>query len=204
MVVQAQEKMGKGLAIPTDPRHTPIITKPSTSQPQKKQRPRKTKRKETEIPQSSGPIDNVADEAFNEEMDDSFEKWRVKKSQLQKIITSRRSRRVESSEEESLGDQGDASKQGRIDDIDVDKDIYLVNVHRDEDIAAASTKEQEQAPTPIVSSQQPTQVKDKGKGKMVEEEPVKKMSKKYLLKLDEELALKLQAEEDKEERLARE
>ncbi|GKB07849.1 hypothetical protein Tco_0836133 [Tanacetum coccineum] len=38
----------------------------------------------------------------------------------------------------------------------------------------------------------------------VEEEPVKKMSKKYLLKLDEELALKLQAEEDKEERLARE
>ncbi|GJR24377.1 hypothetical protein Tco_0972904 [Tanacetum coccineum] len=71
-------------------------------------------------------------------------------------------------------------------------------------VSAASTKEQEQAPTPIVSSQQPTQVKDKGKGKMVEEEPVKKMSKKYLLKLDEELALKLQAEEDKEERLARE
>ncbi|GKD24484.1 hypothetical protein Tco_1230698 [Tanacetum coccineum] len=64
--------------------------------------------------------------------------------------------------------------------------------------------EQEQAPTLIVSSQQPTQVKDKGKGKMVEEELVKKMSKKELLKLDEELALKLQAEEDEEERLARE
>ncbi|GJW94300.1 putative ribonuclease H-like domain-containing protein [Tanacetum coccineum] len=62
-------------------------------------------------------------------------------------------------------------------------------------------QEQEQAHTPIVSSQQPTQVKDKGKGKMVEEEHVKKMSKKELLKLDEELALKLQAEE---ERLARE
>ncbi|GJW98727.1 hypothetical protein Tco_0180535 [Tanacetum coccineum] len=54
--------------------------------------------------------------------------------------------------------------------------------------------EQEQAPTPIVSSQEPTQVKDKGKGKIVEEEPVKKMSKKELLKLDEELAFKLQAE----------
>ncbi|GJS11108.1 hypothetical protein Tco_0367904 [Tanacetum coccineum] len=64
--------------------------------------------------------------------------------------------------------------------------------------------EQEQAPTPIVSSQQPTQVKDKGKGKMVEEEPVKKMSKKELLKLDEELAFKLQAEEEEEQaRLAR-
>ncbi|GKD17195.1 hypothetical protein Tco_1206353 [Tanacetum coccineum] len=65
-------------------------------------------------------------------------------------------------------------------------------------------QEQKQAPTPIVSSQQPTQVKDKGKDKMVEEELMKKMSKKELLKLDEELALKLQAKEDEEERLARE
>ncbi|GKF75136.1 hypothetical protein Tco_0224580, partial [Tanacetum coccineum] len=64
--------------------------------------------------------------------------------------------------------------------------------------------EQEKALTPIVSSQQTTQVKDKGNGKMVKEEHVKKMSKKELLKLDEELALKLKAEEDEEERLARE
>ncbi|GJY78513.1 hypothetical protein Tco_0484314 [Tanacetum coccineum] len=64
--------------------------------------------------------------------------------------------------------------------------------------------EQEQAHTPIVSLQQPTQVKDKSKGKMVEEEPVKKMSKKELLKLDEELAFKLQAEEEEQARLARE
>ncbi|GJV89278.1 hypothetical protein Tco_1533216 [Tanacetum coccineum] len=63
----------------------------------------------------------------------------------------------------------------------------------------------EQAPTPIVSSQQPSQVKvqDKSKGKMVEPEHVKKMSKKDLLRLDKELAFKLQAEEE-EERLARE
>ncbi|GKE11065.1 hypothetical protein Tco_1414616 [Tanacetum coccineum] len=61
--------------------------------------------------------------------------------------------------------------------------------------------EQEQAPTPTVSSQQTSQVKvqDKGKGKMVEPEPVKKMSKKYLVKLDEELVFKLQAEEEEEE-----
>ncbi|GJR51871.1 putative ribonuclease H-like domain-containing protein [Tanacetum coccineum] len=63
--------------------------------------------------------------------------------------------------------------------------------------------EQEQAPTLIVSSQQPTQVKDKGKGKMVEEEPVKKMSKKELLKLNEEITFKLQAEEEEQARLAR-
>ncbi|GJR58031.1 hypothetical protein Tco_1500193 [Tanacetum coccineum] len=222
------------------------------------------------------------------------------------------SRRVESSKDEGLGEE-DTSKQGRIADIDDNKDIYLVNVKTDEDmfsvndldgdevivesvdvvsttketrsvveevnvvtilvnaatttttttiitdvemtlaqalaelksakpkavkvviqepeqgtttptltittdattITAISTRprakglvihEQEQAPTPTVSSQQPSQVKvhDKGKDKMVKPEPVKKMSKKELLRLDEELAFKLQAEEEEEERLAKE
>ncbi|GJY22199.1 hypothetical protein Tco_0394765 [Tanacetum coccineum] len=56
----------------------------------------------------------------------------------------------------------------------------------------------EQAPTPTVSSQQPSQVKvqDKGKGKMVKLEPVKNMSKKELLRLDEKLAFKLQVEDE--------
>ncbi|GKD29184.1 putative ribonuclease H-like domain-containing protein, partial [Tanacetum coccineum] len=63
-----------GSANPTDPHHTPTIIQPSTSQPQKKQRPRKPKRKDTQIPQTSGLTDNVADEAVNEEMDDSLER----------------------------------------------------------------------------------------------------------------------------------
>ncbi|GJV15845.1 hypothetical protein Tco_1361168 [Tanacetum coccineum] len=67
MMVQALEEMGEGSASPTDPHHTPIITQPSTSQPQKKQKPRKPKRKDTEAPQPSGPTTNVADEAFTEE-----------------------------------------------------------------------------------------------------------------------------------------
>ncbi|GJT88020.1 putative ribonuclease H-like domain-containing protein [Tanacetum coccineum] len=181
---------------------------------------------------------------------------------LKRLYKVGRSARVVSSKEASLGDQEDASKQGRkIHDIDADEDITLENVHdaemfdvndlkgdevvveserADKDVnlsvdevtlaqALAALKsvkvqekrgsislrprakeivfheqeqEQEQAPTPIVSSQQPTQVKDKGKGKMVEEEPVKKMSKKEILNLDEELAFKLQAKEDEEERLA--
>ncbi|GJV05735.1 hypothetical protein Tco_1343391, partial [Tanacetum coccineum] len=74
MMVQAQEEMGEGSANPTDPHHTPTIIQPSTSQPQRKQRPKKPKRKDTEIPQSSGPTDNVADEAVYEEMDDSLER----------------------------------------------------------------------------------------------------------------------------------
>ncbi|GJX35412.1 hypothetical protein Tco_0246969 [Tanacetum coccineum] len=43
------------------------------------------------------------------------------------------SRRVESFEDEGLGEE-DTSKQGRIADIDVNKDIYLVNVYTDEDM----------------------------------------------------------------------
>ncbi|GJX48468.1 hypothetical protein Tco_0273658 [Tanacetum coccineum] len=277
MVVQAQEEMGKGSAMPTDPYHTPIITQPSSSQPQ------------------SDPT-NIVDKDVNEEpsmqlkeLMDFYTKLQqrvldlenIKTDQAQEITTLKK--RVKKLEKKG-GSKTHKLKRlyrGRIDDIDADKDIYLVNVYRDEDmfgvndlegdeivvesevvdkdvnlsvdevtlaqalaalksakiqekgdvikepsipVSVASTKvstviptttatiittvssrprakrivfhEQEQAPTPIVSSQQPTQVKDKGKGKMVKEEHVKKMSKKELLKLDEELAFKLQAEED--------
>ncbi|GJW99282.1 hypothetical protein Tco_0183196 [Tanacetum coccineum] len=72
MVVHNQEEMGEGSTMPTDPHHTPTIFQPSTSQPQKTQKPRRSKRKYTEVPQPSGPTTNVADEAVNEEMDDSL------------------------------------------------------------------------------------------------------------------------------------
>ncbi|GJW28223.1 hypothetical protein Tco_0045098 [Tanacetum coccineum] len=159
-----------------------------------------------------------------------------------------------SSDEASLGDQKDASKQERkINDIDKDAEITLVQQTQgrysdkemfdigvlDGDEVLAESKvsvkdmnlsvdevtlaqalaalksvkvyctrpkakglvihEEEQATTPTVSSQQPS--KDKGKGIMVEE-PVK-MKKKDQISLDEELAFKLQAEEE-EERFARE
>ncbi|GJW89965.1 hypothetical protein Tco_0167518 [Tanacetum coccineum] len=211
MVVQAQANIGEGSTIPTDPHHTPII-QPSPSQPQRKQKSRRPKRKDTEIPQSSVPSGDVVDEAVNEEMDDSLEratttatgldaeqdrgniaktqskatpnepssigaslcggprrqdtvedtiaqtrvidldntktaqaheiislKKRVKKLErkkksrthgLKRLYKVGLSRRVESSKEASL-DKEDASKQGRIADIDTHEDIYLVNVHRD-------------------------------------------------------------------------
>ncbi|GKE90107.1 hypothetical protein Tco_1567582, partial [Tanacetum coccineum] len=156
---------------------------------------------------------------------------------MKRLFKIGRSAQVVSSEDEGLGDQEDASKQGRkITDIDQNAEVILVDETQGSEkvieeavstveVSAAATitneeitlaqalaelrsakpkQEHEQAPTLIVSSQQPTQVKDKGKGKMVEEEPMKKMSKKELLKLDEELTFKLQAEEDEEERLAKE
>ncbi|GJZ46749.1 putative ribonuclease H-like domain-containing protein, partial [Tanacetum coccineum] len=58
-----------------DPHHNTLyIIQPSTSQPSKKQKPRKPKRKDTEVPQPSGPIENVEDEVVYEEMDDNLER----------------------------------------------------------------------------------------------------------------------------------
>ncbi|GKA48774.1 uncharacterized mitochondrial protein-like protein [Tanacetum coccineum] len=173
------------------------------------------------------------------------------------------SARVESSgDEEDLGE--DASKQGRrINAIDADEDITLVNVQDDadnemfdvnvlngeevfvagqnenvveevvdaaqvstaattvtittEEITLAQALEALKTSKPKVKGivfQEPgkstttttissQQSQDKGKGIMIEE-PVKPMKKKDLIRLDEEVALKLQAEFDEEERLARE
>ncbi|GJU40849.1 hypothetical protein Tco_1193806 [Tanacetum coccineum] len=314
MVVHNQEEMGEGSAMPTDPHHTPTIIQPSTSQPQKTQKPRRSKRKDTKVPQPSGPTTNVADEAINEEMDDSLVRaattayilkaeqdsgakkpWGIQflklglrmylnfpmihcsqettkttqaneiaslKRMVTKLEKNKRSRthrlkrlykvglsaRVESSgDEESLGE--DASKQGRrITNINDDEDITLVNDKIDTDaemldvdtltgdeekrdvikepsipVSTDTTSTKDSAatiPTPrkgivfqepgktitttTISSQQPLQenVQDKGKGKMVE--PEKPMKKKELIRLDEEIASKLQAEFDEEVRLARE
>ncbi|GJR11641.1 hypothetical protein Tco_0794293 [Tanacetum coccineum] len=70
MVVQSQSQLGEGSAIPTDPQHTPTITQPSTSQPQKTQKPRKPKIKDTQIPQYTDLSGNVTDEAVHKELGD--------------------------------------------------------------------------------------------------------------------------------------
>ncbi|GKF98758.1 hypothetical protein Tco_0297541, partial [Tanacetum coccineum] len=64
--------MGEGLTMPTDPYHPPTIIKPSISQPQKTQKPRKPKRKDTQVPQPSGPTEHVVDEAIHKELGDSL------------------------------------------------------------------------------------------------------------------------------------
>ncbi|GJT82511.1 hypothetical protein Tco_1056853 [Tanacetum coccineum] len=71
MMIQDQAQMGESSANPTDPHHTPTFIQPSTSQPQKKQKLRKPKRKDTQIPQSSGPTEHVADKAVYKELDNS-------------------------------------------------------------------------------------------------------------------------------------
>ncbi|GKB26266.1 putative ribonuclease H-like domain-containing protein [Tanacetum coccineum] len=281
IMVQAQEEMGEGSTNPTDPHHTPIITQPSTSKPQKKQKPRKPKRKDNEIPQSSGPIEHIADEAANEanipthSNDPLLSVKRLEKKggsrthKLKRLFKVGISAQVVSSKDEGLGDQEDASKQGRkITDIDQDAKVTFVDetqgrygndlmfdtsvldgeeVFAGQDVvdkevstadpvttvgevvttssvevSAATTTtttaitevdltlaqalaalksakpkvDKNNNKTPITSS------KDKDKGIMVEE-PLK-MKPKYQVLFDEQEAIRLQAQFDEEERIARE
>nr|GEV64511.1 putative ribonuclease H-like domain-containing protein [Tanacetum cinerariifolium] len=311
MVVQSQ--LGEGLTMPTDPHHTPTILQSSSSQPQKTHKPRKPKRKDTQVHQLSVPTESVVDEAVYKELDDSLvraattassleaerdigdttaqtkfvsvsklfndlllargntlksDEDRMKLNELMELCTNlqtkvidlekikttqaneidslkkrvkkleRRNKsrtyklkrlykvgltsRVESLDNvESLGE--DASKQGRIADIDADEDITLVNVQADaemfdadkvlggeevfveQEVIANKEKIDEvtlaQALAELKTSK-PKAKGDKGKGIMVEE-PVK-AKKKDQIKLDEETALKLQAEFNEEQRLTRE
>ncbi|GJR40770.1 hypothetical protein Tco_1216454 [Tanacetum coccineum] len=59
--------MGEGSTNLTDPHHTPTIIQLST-QPQKTQKPRKPKRKDTQVPHSSDPSENVADKCDNHDL----------------------------------------------------------------------------------------------------------------------------------------
>ncbi|GJR06517.1 hypothetical protein Tco_0529501 [Tanacetum coccineum] len=83
MLIQPQADVGEGSGQPTDSQHPSTTASPSTvvpipvlssSQPQKTQKHRKTKRKSTEISQSSGPSTLVADETVNEERGDTVER----------------------------------------------------------------------------------------------------------------------------------
>ncbi|GJR33600.1 hypothetical protein Tco_1209284 [Tanacetum coccineum] len=102
----------------------------------------KPKRKDTQVPQPSGPTEHVANEAVYKELDPSKATPKESSPKLHHVSGPMRpsnhgiqfdQTRVESSgDEQDLGE--DVSKQGkRINDIDVDEDITLVNVQDDAD-----------------------------------------------------------------------
>ncbi|GJT98644.1 putative ribonuclease H-like domain-containing protein [Tanacetum coccineum] len=118
--------------------------------------------------------------------------------------------RIDSSDDEaSLGDQEDVSKQGReIHDIDADEDITLENVHDADmfgvhDLALDGDEVFVETEEHVVNAPTTTStIPDKGKGIMVEEHL--KMKKKDQVLFDEQEAIRLQAQFDEEERIARE
>ncbi|GJW89630.1 hypothetical protein Tco_0167183 [Tanacetum coccineum] len=276
MVVQDQAEIGEGSANPTDPHHTPTFIQPSTSQPQKKQKPRKPKRKDTQIPQSSGPTEHVADEAVYKELDDSLVRAATTDSSLEVEQDSGNIAKTQSkatpNESSSLGttqlrveSSGDKEISNDADMFDVNtltgdevlaeqevatKDVNLTvdevtlakalvalksvkskvkaNVVEEPSVpvsaastkvSAATTTTTATIPTPrkgivitelgtstttTTISSQPShaKVQDKGKGIMIE--PEKPLKKKDQISFDEQEAIRLQAEFDEEERLARE
>nr|GEU82208.1 nonaspanin [Tanacetum cinerariifolium] len=294
MMVQDPKEMGE---IPTDTQDIPILTQPSSSQPQKKHKPRRKQRKETEDRLQLNELMKICTKFFDRVLSleqiknnqaDEIEKLkkRVKKLEGKKKKRTHRqkrmykvglSARIVSSDEEGLGDQEDASKQGRsIADIDQDEGTTLVDdtqermneedlfgVHDldgdevfvdvsarkkkehsenvaekkvstadpvttagevvtiagevvttadvepkaittvDTTVIAVSTRAKKKEitmqepsetpfPKPIVSSQQPSQPKDKGKAKMVE--PERPLKRKDQIMMDEQIVRDLEAQ----------
>nr|GEV13703.1 hypothetical protein [Tanacetum cinerariifolium] len=142
MVVQSQ--LGEGSTMSTDPYHTPTFLQSSPSQPEKTHKPRKPTRKVTKVPQPSDPIEHVADEAIHKELGDSLVRAATSASSLEVVVVGAKKPceipllKLESSDnEESLGEV--ASKQERrIDDIDVNEDITLMNVQVDAEMFDAN------------------------------------------------------------------
>nr|GEY00549.1 putative ribonuclease H-like domain-containing protein [Tanacetum cinerariifolium] len=130
--------------------------------------------------------------------------------------------RVESSTDEACLDDEDSSKQGRMFDIHANQDIYLVNVHRDEDIfvadkevstvekvnaASITTHVSAAATTPTISMDEITLAKaliEIKTSRIRKRELLCKSPNKAQISLDEELAFKLQAKKDEQERIVRE
>ncbi|GKA01437.1 hypothetical protein Tco_0674102 [Tanacetum coccineum] len=215
MVVQNQAEKGEGSTIPTDPHYTPTIIQPSTSQPQRKQRPRKPKRKDTEVPQSSSLTDNVADEAVNEEMDD----------RINLVSTHFDADTYMFEVHDLVGDEVVVESEVAVKDVNLSVDevtlAQALAALKSAKVSTATTitatiptprkgiviQEADTTTTPITIILVPKPLQDKSKGIMVEEpvvEQVKPMKRLKQMRLDEELAFKLQAEEEEEERLARE
>nr|GFB23831.1 hypothetical protein [Tanacetum cinerariifolium] len=184
MMVQPQEELDANIAIPIETHVTPIITQPSSPQHLRKQKPRKTRRQDTE---NNKDCLSKRDFKFEKESQEIREEKEVRNSWAKKIDKVGLATRVESSaDEKSLGEE-DASKQGRIYDIDANQDIYMTLKPKAKGIVMQEPSETPTL-TPIVSSQQPSKVHDKGKGIMVE--PDMPMKKKAQISLDEELAFK--------------
>nr|GFA69366.1 hypothetical protein [Tanacetum cinerariifolium] len=81
LAIQLEE--GKGSGHPSEPQPPPFTAQPTHEDPipiiasfshQKTQTPRQALQKVTELPQTSKPIPNVADDAIYEEWDDRVEK----------------------------------------------------------------------------------------------------------------------------------
>ncbi|GJV82790.1 hypothetical protein Tco_1522688 [Tanacetum coccineum] len=269
------EELGEGLEIPIDPQHTPngegcrtlrdpqpSVLQTNTDEAQiKKQKPRKTKKQNTEVSQPSDPTEPMADETkivesvpthSNDPLISGEDRLKLNElmelciSLSQRVITLEttktnqaleidslkgESTEVVSSEDEGLGAQEDASKQGRkIDDLDADAEEVkvekAVSTTEVTTVSATTTTVDEltlaqtlieikaakpKAVTTAATTTTTTVTRPKARGVVVQEpkmiEPEKPLKNKDQILIDEEIAQKLQsrlnAELEEEEKLAK-
>ncbi|GJV59996.1 hypothetical protein Tco_1466096 [Tanacetum coccineum] len=194
---------------------------------------------DTEIPQSSGPTEHVADKAVHKERGDNLvwasttassleaeqDSGNITKTQFKatlnelsspgtssgsgpKVLDLEKTKTTQQNEIDSLKsrvkklDQKKRSRTHKLKRLRKIGATAKVESSGDEEslvsiVGAAKTVS---VATTTTATTGKSQSQDKGKGIMIEE-PVKKLLKKDQLKLDEEIALKLQAEIDKEERI---
>nr|GFD34007.1 hypothetical protein [Tanacetum cinerariifolium] len=134
--------------IPIDTQDIPILTQPSSSQPQKKHKLRRKQKEATKAPhiepQAEERVPTPSHDPLPSEQTKTNQAAKIKKlkKRVKKLERKKKKRthglkrlykvgfsaRVESSEdEEDLGAQEDAFKQGRIAEIDANKDLFLID-----------------------------------------------------------------------------
>ncbi|GJU00638.1 putative ribonuclease H-like domain-containing protein [Tanacetum coccineum] len=196
MVVQVQEEMGEGSAMPTDPHHTPIITQPLSSQPQRKQKSRRPKEKDTQGRYGDEDMFDVNDLDGDEVVVES--KVTNKAGEKRNIV-----------EEAVVVTDAVTTlvSAATITNVELTLAQTLAELKSARPKTKGVVMQEPSESTPTISLQLPSQVKgqgskDKGKVKMIE--PEKPLKKKDQINFDEEETLRLQAKFDEEDRLARE
>ncbi|GJY65256.1 hypothetical protein Tco_0467494 [Tanacetum coccineum] len=214
MMVQAPEDMGEDSVAHTDSHSTPIVLdleevktaqakeiaslKKRVKQLEKRRKSRTSGLKRLKKGRKIADLDADAEVTLNDETQERFDEEMLfdvqDDLQGEEVVAEKEVAEKEVSTADPVTTAGEvvttASATTTVDELTLAQTLI--------EIKAAKLKAEEQASafTPIVSSSQLPQVKDKGKGKMVE--PKKPLKKKDQITLDEELALKLLAEEQAE------
>nr|GEY02163.1 hypothetical protein [Tanacetum cinerariifolium] len=210
MMVQATAYMGD---TPVETHQTPIVDQPSTSKPYKKQQPRRKQMKEAEVSHDKSEDEDHVPTPSSDPLPSGEDSFIL--NELMVFCTSLQEQVLDLQEAKAAQGRTNDDEMFRVDDLAgeevvmetttsvkdsaaLTKDVTKDEVTMAQALAALkSTKPKVvQSQIPIVSSS-----KDKDKAKMIEPEvPIKK---KDQMRIDEEFARKLEAEERESARISR-
>ncbi|GKE84851.1 hypothetical protein Tco_1558593, partial [Tanacetum coccineum] len=232
MMVQDQEEMGEGSANHTDPHHTPIADEAANKEnvPTHSNDPLLSGEDRLKLKELMTLCTNLQNKVLDLEHTKTTQtleieslKRRVKKLEkkqrsrthkLKRLFKVSRSTQVVSSEDEDVfnGEEVFIVKQSEkvIEEVVSTAEVSATAIITTEEITLAQALAELRRAKPKVVVQDPvttltpipSNIKDKGKAKMIE--PEKPLKIKEQIRLDEELAFKLQAKEEEQARLARE